>query len=464
MAAPSQSSPNQASQSTNAESTESAAPVVEQPVQAPLKDPPFASLKDPYPPVAALKDPPPPAPSPQLTYTGTQTSDSYLLAKHLLKEGDFDNALETIGMALETTASRLPEDADADVHEAMAPLYYLYGTTLLYSMEESSDVQTGGMTMNPDNQGEGEEEEEEQPEDSQIAWENLEAARHILNHMVSTNDSQDLRLDLAQVQLRLGDLQRGNGAYPGAIADYTSCLEIRQPILGMYSRKVAEVYHLLGTVYMALASEGDKQSSEEGGEDTMTPEQIEENRSLSIQNYVACGKSFAGQIAFLCGADPEVITLDASEEEQGGKTTGMDAAELAMNASSRTIRAIRERVKDLHASGEEDEETVHEFKEMLDEIQETIDEAEISKEGIKEVSEMKAKAKADVAALDGIANADGSTTTIGFVNPMVEATAIAQTVATSAQPMMVVKKKEKRKEQDSKMPAQEDTKRVKTDE
>jgi tetratricopeptide (TPR) repeat protein len=460
MAAPSQSSPNQASQSTNAESTESATPVVEQPVQAPLKDP-VASLKDP--PLAALKDPPPPAPSHKLTYAGTQTSDSFLLAKHLLKDGDFDNALETIGMALRTTASLLPEDADADVHEAMAPLYYLYGTTLLYSMEESSDIQTDAMTMNPDNQGE-EEEEEEQPEDSQIAWENLEAARHILKHMVAINDSQDLQMDLAQVQLRLGDLQRANGGYPGAINDYQSCLEIRQPILGMYSRKVAEVYHLLGTVYMALASEGDKQSSEEGGEDTMTPEQIEENRSLSIQNYVACGKSFAGQIAFLCGADPEVITLDASEEEQRGKTTGMDAAELAMNASSRTIRAIRERVKDLHASGEEDEETVHEFKEMLDEIQETIDEAEISKEGIKEVSEMKAKAKADVAALDGIANADGSTTTIGFGNPMVEATVVVQTVATSAQPMMVVKKKEKRKEQDSKMPAQWDAKRAKTDE
>jgi tetratricopeptide (TPR) repeat protein len=436
--------------------------VVEQPVPvASLKDPPVASLKDP--PVAALKDPLPPVPSQELTYAGTQTSDSYLLAKHLLKYGDFDNALETIGVALTTTTSLLPEDADADVHEAMAPLYYLYGTTLLFSIEESSDFQTNAMTMNPDNQGE---EEEEQPEDSQIAWENLEAARHILKHMVSTNDSQDLQMDLAQVQLRLGDLQRANGGYPGAIADYQSCLEIRQPILGMYSRKVAQVYHLLGTAYMALASEGDKQSAEEGGEATMTPEQIEENRSLSIQNYVACGKSFAGQIAFLCGADPEVITLDASEEEQGGKTTGMDAAELAMNASSRTIRAIRERVKDLHASCEEDEETVQEFKEMLDEIQETIDEAETSKEGIKEVSEMKAKAKADVAASDGIANADGSTTTIGFRNsPTVEATEVAQTVATdSAQTIMVVKKKKKRNEQDSKMPAQGDAKRTKTDE
>lgn len=456
MAAPSQSSPNQASQSTNPETTESAAPATEQPGQAPLKDPPVA-LKDPP---VALKDPPvvhedPPAPAPsqELTYTGTQTSDSYLLAKRLLNDGDFDNALETICLAMNTTASLLPETQDADVHESMAPLYYLYGTTLLYSIEESSDIQTDAVVGG--NQG-----DDDEPDDTQIAWENLETARHILQKMISTNDSQDLHLDLAQIHLRLADLQRSNGNYLGAIADYTLCLEIRQPILGIYHRKVAELYHLLGSVHMMLASEGDKQSVDEG-EITMTPQQIETNRSLSIQNYVACGKSFAGQIAFLCGADPEVITLDASDEEQGGKTTGMDAAELAANASSRTIRVIRERVKDLHASGE-DEETVHEFKELLDEIQETIDEAETSKEGIKEVSEMKAKVHAEIAASDAIPNADGSMTTIGFGNPTLEATAAAQPVTTSTKPMMVIKKK-KRDEDGSKMPAHDDAKRAKTE-
>ena len=458
MAAPSQSSPNQASQSTNAETMESAVPATEQPVQAPLKDPPVApkdlpdAIEDPQ---VVLKDPPAPAPSQELTYTATQTSDSYLLAKRLLNDGDFDNALETIGLAMNTTASLLPETQDADVHESMAPLYYLYGTTLLYSIEESSDIQTDAMV------GVGNEDDGDEPDDTQIAWENLETARHIVQTMVSTNDSQDLQLDLAQIHLRLGDLQKCNGNYPGAIADYTSCLAIRQPILGMYHRKVAELYHLLGSVHIMLASEGDKQSVEEG-EVTMTPHEIEKNRSLGIQNFVACGKSLAGQIAFLCGGDPEVITLDASDEEQGGKTTGMDPEELAANASSRTIRAIRQRVKELHASGEH-EETIHEFKELLDEIQETIDEAETSKEGIKEVSEMKAKVHADIAASDEITNADGSVTTIGFGNPTLEATAVAQPVTTSTKPMMVIKKKKKPDEFDSKMPAQEDAKRAKTE-
>jgi hypothetical protein len=50
----------------------------------------------------------------------------------------------------------------------------------------------------------------------------------------------------------------------------------------MYNRKVAGMYHALG-VNMLLASEGDK-------------EQVEEFRRTSIEMYVACGKSFAGQV------------------------------------------------------------------------------------------------------------------------------------------------------------------------
>jgi len=469
MAAPSQLSPNQASETAAAaakknDTTEDAAVTAVAPSNTTAEEEskdttlPTVTLKDP--PNATLKDPPPPQ-QVELTYASTQTSNVYLLAKHLLQEGDFDQCLSTIEEEMTRITSLLANE-DASVHESMAPLYYLYGTTLLYSIEESTDVANTGMTA-----GSNEEEEEEEMEDSQIAWENLETARHIVQGMVNTTTTplQKVQLDLAQIHLRLGDLLKSNGRYVEAIQDYQQCLEIRQPLLGMYHRKVASMYHALGLVYMLLASEGDKEESDF----FLTPQQVEEYRRQSIEAYVACAKSFAGQIAFLCGASPEQVTADEENVTNGGgKTTGMDDAELAFHSSSNTIRAIRERVKNLSTTGD-DQENVHEYKELLDEIQETIDEVQNAKEGIKEVSHMKVKAKEAVAASDGgvVENADGSTTTIGFGSAaaMSEAATIAPVAsATAAKPMMVVKKKKKRDAKgEANMSAQGDAKRAKTE-
>lgn len=115
-------------------------------------------------------------------------------------------------------------DADVELHESLAPLYYLYGSTLLYSVEESDVMMASSGGQRSDNGapqdfivdaeedggeeqdepemmnkndyeggGGGAQDHEQHPpgppqsdatEDLQIAWENLETARSIVTKMV----------------------------------------------------------------------------------------------------------------------------------------------------------------------------------------------------------------------------------------------------------------------------------------
>ena len=287
----------------------------------------------------------------------------------------------------------------------------------------------------------------------------------ILDKMENRNDK--LNLDLAQIHLRLGDLQRANGRYHDSVSDYRNCLELRQTILGPYDRKVADTQYSLGLVCMMLAAEGDAQQQQQqqpsggsGGEAPLmiSPELREEYRTKALTHYLEAAKSFAGQIAFMSGTNPEEIVADVDVADDQkllpGKTTGMDEADLKVTAISSTLAAIRARVAPLGADGDE---SIFDLKEILDEIQETIDEAESAKQAIGEVAEIKHKA---VAAAEGdgeVVNVDGSTTTIGFGAP------VAAAPVAAAAPMMVVRKKNKRNDEDSKMPADDAAKKPKTE-
>mmetsp|Transcript_25161 Transcript_25161/g.35440 ORF Transcript_25161/g.35440 Transcript_25161/m.35440 type:complete len:534 (+) Transcript_25161:112-1713(+) len=450
------------------------------------------------------------------TYESSESSEAYIKAKQLLAAGAFEDALETVAEAISVVTSMLSVE-NQETHESLAPLQYLYGTTLLYSVEET-DSSADPMVQQQQQQQAA---EEEQADDLQIAWENLESARHIVSELISSSSpampetkDQKLKLDLAQIHLRLGDLQRTNGRYMDAISDYTSCLELRKPILGEYDRKVADAYYMLGLVSNMLASEGDKQLDEQKNQDTnngtaaaaaagepeqptLSPAQIEEYRTKSIENFLLCSKSIAGIISTLCGADPKEIIgsadEDAKEDEKppasdsaptpaAGKTTGLELSDLLLTNASRTLRTIRTRIADkflnskasaTSSSTQDDIETVKELAEMLDEIQETIDEAENTKKGLHDVAEIKANAQAAIEKSDaaeaggasgeasnpwaafgsstssGKADAKEGTTTIGFGS-----SSVATSTATAAAPtMMVVKKKKKRDATDSKLAA-----------
>ena len=161
-----------------------------------------------------------------------------------------------------------------------------------------------------------------------------------------------------------------------------------------------------------------------------------------------------GQLALLCQVKPDTI-LTTVAAQGGFKTTGEE--ETPNSAASQTLSVWRKNISELSAAGE----AVENLKELLDEIQETVDEAERSQDAVREATQLKVQAQNAVGKDD-----DGVTTTIGFDKPTAEAVLNAPATAAS-QPMMVVKKKKKRdvpvEEEDSKPAAVEDAKRAKVE-
>jgi tetratricopeptide (TPR) repeat protein len=399
------------------------------------------------------------------SYEDSEQSGNYVLGKNFLNDGDFEQALTTIEEGIEGTKSILAASDKADtedyisLHESLAPFHYLYGTTLLYSIEESNDQ---AMTTSGDGETDPNDENpdlEEAADDMQIAWENLEAARTILENMMTSNKSDKLKLDLAQVFLREGDLQRLNGRYECAINDYQSCLGLREgnPLLGPYDRKIADVHYNLGLNYMMMVADA-KGASEEATDAPKSEKTLAEFRSKSFHHYLACSKTLCGQIAFLCNEESDEFLKKAEQDIPNFKSTGEEEDEMEHpKIVGMKLQAFRKHVMALKPPSEHLD-VVADLSQLLDEIQETIDESENSEKGVQQVSEMKAEISAAVAAQPGDSEDEGatdSTTTAGFGS----AAAAASTVA--AHPVMAIKKKKKRPAEDSKMPPQNEAKRTK---
>ena len=447
-----------------------------------------------------------------LTYFNTKQGPFYAKAKLILQTGDFESALSKIETGLTTILSLLP--TPDDLHESLAPLYYMYGTTLLYSVEESQDAEV------TQQQGGG----EDATGDLQIAWENLESASNILTQMTCEGAQEEERvLDLAQLHARLADLSRHDGHYEKAIRDYeTSCESRRSCLVGdkVWDRRIADVEYNLGMTSLLLAAEGeknllDKDDGEADGQNAATaamaaaadpeenekvnlsPEEIAAMREKALRHYVQCARILAGIMATMTGVDPsEIAAADASLENNEnkkcaanatGKTTGLDTNASVQEQASKALSAIRDRVSNLKPTDVEDADSLHDLSEMLDEIQETIDNCEQNSEALRDVNEMRRKAEDDIKngdAMDAFAAANaaddesGGTTTFGFGSdskPAASAAAATAAESTSfgfgsgataaasgddkpaAAPMMVVKKKKRAATQNS------DSKRAKTE-
>ena len=338
---------------------------------------------------AAAKSAPAEAPTAaeEPTYFTVRSSSAYTTARRLLNAGQFEDALALIEASMMATRQSLggtgqdgAEEVD-ELHPSLAPLHYLYGTTLLYSVEESDDMVNSAAASA---QGAGTGPNEEMTEDLEIAWENLDLARTIMEGRglvgpaqlelaskgTDTNDAianvRTVVLDLAQIHLRLADLQKANGAYRDCIADYAKALELRTAVLGPYDRKVADGHYQLGVVCMTRAAEGDKADIGDNGDGDSTaaaaaastgllpagaedgilgmmsaaaaeaaaaadketkpsPEECYQLRQRSVAHYLACARSFGGCIAKLCGVEDETKI-----EELVGKievvATGADPA------------------------------------------------------------------------------------------------------------------------------------------
>jgi len=242
-----------------------------------------------------------------------------------------------------------------------------------------------------------------------------------------------------------------NGKYDGAIQDYTHCLQLRETILGKYNRKVADCHYSIGSCYLLLA--GASTSTNENHNDNneaaavmgastmsaaaashqqseqqpvLTKEQISEAKDKGIEHLLGAANSIAGQVEILCGLSPR----DSLSSSKG------DAA------ASVIISSICDRVKKANSDDIKMNNEVNDLKELLDEIRETIENADESQEVMrKDVSKLKADAEPAAGnENDKIASdASPSTTVIGFGNSAATLSKQATTVPT----MMVVKKKKK---------------------
>ena len=432
-----------------------------------------------------------------LTYFNTKTGPFYVKAKQILQTGNFESTLSKIETGITTILSLLP--SPDELHESLGPFYYMYGTTLLYSVEESQDTaDTNVMAQQGGEDG---------AEDLQIAWENLESARNILAKLSYEGAEEEERvLDLAQLHVRLADLSRHNGHYQQAITDYEACNESRRSLLKgdkLWDRRIADVEYSLGMTSLLLAAEGEKNlQNEENGEkdekdegqnallaamtsaasgDTentkkvnLSPEEIQAFREKSLRHYVQCARILAGVIATKAGADPSIMA-DADEILENNENKKCASKETStINGDSKTVQehastalsTIRDRVSGLKPTDDANINSIHDLREMLDEIQETIDNCEQDRVGLRDVNEMRKKAeddikKADTADAFAASNKDKSsngTTTIGFGGSSASAASSAAATTTigfgagsagqaekvAAAPMMVTKKKKKK--------------------
>ncbi len=453
-----------------------------------------------------------------MNYFNTKNTPFYIQAKAKMQDGDFEAALTIIEKGITFILSNLPEPNE--VHESIAPLHYLYGTTLLYSIEESQD--------NPENSlmaAQAQQDGENAAGDLQIAWENLETARSIIQQCRTDNlteeEQEEQLMDLAQIHGRLGDLSRHDGHYERAINDYEICCKSRREILKgekVWSRKIADVEYNLGMTCLSFAAEAEKKlldeldnENKDGGKSTrnaavssikaqpaqddestnkLTPEQISALREKSFRHYVQCCRILAGMIAVICDKNPTEIAavddnleIDALDKKcaavpEGTKTNGLDATSSVHDQVSAALVLIRERVSKLKPANAEDEEGVHDLREMLDEIQETIDNSETDREGLRDLGIMRKKAEEEAnnrEDANATSESQSGTTTIGFGKEQktldIEGSAGASTSAFTttasqqpsavAAPMMVVKKK-KKKRNETQSTEDVDLKRLKT--
>ncbi|CAH3022372.1 unnamed protein product [Porites evermanni] len=131
--------------------------------------------------------------------------------------------------------------------------------------EGEDDEEEGGEEGEDDDEGEEEEGEEGakgdtdtadtegQEEDGdiptmQLAWESL-----IMAHLVfSRNENKEAQLNLAEVHLKLGEIQLEQEQFAGAIEDFKKCLELQEKHLESDDRLIAETAYNLGLGYSLL--------------------------------------------------------------------------------------------------------------------------------------------------------------------------------------------------------------------
>ena len=399
------------------------------------------------------------------TYFASKRSIACETSNRLLREGMLDEALSNLENALRTMRGGEGGKGEGkggsfdELHESLAPLYYLYGTTLLYSVEESdvmmADGGGGGGGVDGGNkeggeddddndndeddgkeEGEGEEGGGEEDEDGvvgttavvrnvadpaldlEVAWENLDLARAIVSRLVGHIDvpsdrddfgeggddgnvivpvkgdreddrdgdggRDELLIDLAQIHLRLGDLQRQNDNVRSCIDDYERSLTLRTKVVGRYDRKVANCHFSLAQAYAEAPNKiiegegrldafvtglvgpdgvgqgcassgggdvggGGTTSSSSSSSSQLTEEKKAEYRLRSSEHYLACGISLAGMLARMCGIEDVEGFVSVVNETSSSSAFASSASSSTATATDNAaaISRLRQRTSTL---------------------------------------------------------------------------------------------------------------------
>lgn len=145
-------------------------------------------------------------------------------------------------------------------------------------------IDAGDFADFEENEGENEGgEEEEDVEELQVAWENLDLARKILEDYIEEhlNLTQEevtkYRSQLADAYLRLGDLENWREEFSRALEEYQKSLKTLEKFEVIdFSRRAAELHFLLGNTFLYNLSE-DKNAIEKALKHYKTGKRIIEN-------------------------------------------------------------------------------------------------------------------------------------------------------------------------------------------
>ncbi|EIW66326.1 hypothetical protein TREMEDRAFT_35273, partial [Tremella mesenterica DSM 1558] len=118
----------------------------------------------------------------------------------------------------------------------------------------SADIEDDQTPVDPIDDDDAPEEEAPQEEgedledDFNAAWDVLDMARTIYEKMVKDSESEDVKLNLAQCYVALGDVSCETENFVQAVQDYTSALNLQTPLLPPFSRVLASVHYQLSSV------------------------------------------------------------------------------------------------------------------------------------------------------------------------------------------------------------------------
>jgi tetratricopeptide (TPR) repeat protein len=187
-------------------------------------------------------------------YENIHTEEELIpIARQMIKLKKYEKALEILEAAIEKVIQKHNGD---EIHIECALYYFHYADSIITKLMDEEDLfdnhyeteTTHNIQDNPNDSNDEYEEgrsNAELPCDEEIAFENLAVAEKIL---LNQNDksSQDL---LANVYLKMGELEMCKSDFKKAIPYFEKALKIRKQMEDKFSRAIAEIYFNMGSIY-----------------------------------------------------------------------------------------------------------------------------------------------------------------------------------------------------------------------